>query len=175
MRYNCDDIHRILNNDDESSVNIWLFENHLENCPDCGQLCDLGYDIEESLTFTLPRNVPADFSARVAEKIKGFEGESWKIKCLEGVIPFAVTASVLLFSTLLIGKWNVVKGIISKFDADIIKTEIAGLLKYLKMPEIDFSGIDSYLSGSPLVLFALVSIAAIVWVFSLIEFEKNIE
>jgi len=175
MRYSCEDIQRILNSGDEDNVNPRVFERHLGGCPRCADLCDPGREIENTLCMTLPRATPAGFAEHLLKRLKIQEKELRPGIGLEGSIPYGITLALLLIFGIILNEWNDLKKIISGFDIGFLSAEIGRLHNLIKIPEINLPAIDAYISGSPIMLFGLISIVAVVWVFSILEFEKTIK
>ena len=178
MRYNCDDIVRILESTDEYSIDTIKFEEHLEMCPDCRQLCDPGEEIENSLRLALPITAPVNLADQVSSRLRGYERKIEKIKRIERSIPLVTTIIFLALSDIMIEKWSDLKSVISGFSGFDFKTVIASvenLLGQIDIPEFTLLGIDTYITSTPLILFTVISIAAVIWTFSLIEFEKTLK
>ena len=177
MRYNCDEIIRILESADDLPVDIGKFENHLESCPCCRRLCDTGIEIEDTLRLALPVAAPANFTDQVFSRLREYENKIGKIKQLERSIPLVMTIIFLALSDIMIEKWSDLKTAISGlsgFDFKTVITAARNLLGQIYIPEFDFFGIESFITGTPLILFTMISISAVIWTFSLIEFEKTL-
>ncbi len=177
MRYNCDEIIRILESADDLPVDIGEFENHLESCPDCRRLCDTDAEIEDILRLTLPAAAPANFADQIFSRLREYEKKIGRIKQLERSIPLIMTIIFLALSDIMIEKWSDLKTAISGFSGFDFKTVITAarnLLGQIYIPEFDFFGIESFITGTPLILLTMISISAVIWTFSLIEFEKTI-
>ncbi len=175
MSYSCDDIYRILESGDEAAVDVAVFEKHIRDCPDCGRLCGLENEIEASLRLTLAHCVPADFRNGLIDRAREIDTSIWRARLLEGATPVAVTAGILFLSIFIKNKWDSALDILRNIDLTVVKGEIVGLMTRIKTADIDISGAGSLFGNSPLALFALVSAAAVVWIFSLLEFEKNLK
>lgn len=177
MRYNCDEIIRILESADDLPVDIGKFENHLESCPGCRRLCDTDAEIEDILRLALPAAAPVNLADQVFARLREYEKKIGKIKQLERSIPLAMTIIFLALSDIMIEKWSDLKTMISGFsgfDFKAVITATGNLLGQIDMPEFDLFGIESLITGTPLILFTMISISAVIWTFSLIEFEKTL-
>ncbi len=175
MLYNCDDIKRILKSADDHSVDAGKFEKHMETCPVCRQSCDLGTEMEDTLRLARPQTAPVNFADRLTSRLKEYESEILGAKQTEAIFPTAVAVLSLALSSAILENWKSLKALFSGFNLNSVTARTGEFVSRIDIPKIDFSGIDAYITGTPLVLFAMVALTAIIWVFSILEFEKTIQ
>lgn len=175
MRYECEDIRRVLSDERETAADMKSFEAHLESCPRCRELCDLGADLERELRLTLADDAGRGFESSLKAKVAAIASEFSASRSIEGATPFALTAAILVFAALIRGRWSLIEGIIPRLKPEAIRGEIAGLFNQIGFPRLEIFGLDIHAGASPLIIFGLVSAAAVIWIFSLLEFEKNLK
>lgn len=177
MLYNCHEIIRILEFADDLQVDIGKFESHLKSCPGCRQLSDPCKEIEDTLRLALPTAAPVNLADQIFSRLREYEKKIGRIKQFERSIPLVMTIIFLALTDIMIEKWSDLKTAISGFSGFDFKTLITAarnLLGQIYIPEFDLFGIESFITGTPLILFTMISISAVIWTFSLIEFEKTL-
>jgi len=173
MRYDCDDILRILSSENDPEADDVLFDRHLENCPGCAALCDPGPELESILCNSLSRAVPADFEVKLRDKLEVCDIEMTGIDRLEHFIPYIVTLMSSALLAVLITNWNDLKGIFLKFDPASVASWGNRLYDKIRLPSADSTAIGIFMSNAPNILSSLLSIVAVIWIFSIIEYNRT--
>jgi len=169
MQYNCDDILRILSSGNDPEVDDILFDRHLENCPRCAALCDPGPELESTLRNSLSHTVPADFEKQLRHKLMACENGVTGTDRMERLIPHIVILMSSAFIAALIIGWKYLRGIL---DLNSLMARGSQLFGSLKLPSIESVMSGTYIVNALNFLFGLMSIVAVIWLFSILEYNR---
>lgn len=172
MRYNCKDIKNILEKTNADPKQEDNFLNHLENCSDCQDLVELDFDLEELLITSMPKATPYSYEASVLEKIAKLEKDAIK----HGIFEKILIPVVALFSSISIvlafSFRKVFESFFASLDFSVVLEQMILFAEKIQIPQLDFTGIAANLYASTYLLPALIMATALIWTFSIIEFNK---
>jgi len=171
MLYSCEDIKRILS-DNAADVDIEAFDKHLAGCSECAGLCELDDELEQALRVSLPHSTPEGFGSKLLTKLRVIEKEFASTVNSESLIPYAIVVAILIVFANIKTVRDFFRGVFDQIDFPSIIQGVTATLDKIPRPG---PLVESLVNESPLILFGLISIAALIWIFSILEFEKSVK
>ena len=172
MRYGCDDIKYYLENSEIGPHDETEFLRHIENCGECNRLIDLTPDLERLIYMSSPKPSPLSFEKDILIELNRYEAELsgegvWEKVETRGLVLLAAAPVILA-----LWFWKDIRAVFGSLDFGTVIAGMRSLAAEIPTPAIDFSGILQSVANSPLAILSLVSLTAIIWAFSIIEFRN---
>lgn len=173
MPYSCEDIQHILNYDLDDPICEKSFSRHLENCRTCRNLCELEPELEDLLQMSLPKAVPISLADEVTAKISIYEKIPILNRMIDKFLAVGAVSVVAIIMAIIIGKWGELTTVFSSIRPGSIVNRIVLFWHSVEPPEIGLSQLISDVINSPVVLMGLIGATALLWAYSILEFEKS--
>lgn len=173
MPYSCQDIRRILISESDDLVCEQSFSGHLERCSICRNMCELEPELEDILQATLPKAVPFSLTDEVMVEIRIDEKKLSPSRLIEKYLPAGAVSLLAIMTAIIIGRWSEFTALISSTKSGSFLSGVASLWQSVELPEINLSEYISAIVNSPMVLLSLIAVTALLWAYSILEFEKS--
>jgi len=173
MPYRCEDIQHILNFDFDDPVCGESFFRHLESCSTCRDSCELEPELEDLLQISLPKAAPIFLTDEVMAKIRIDEKDLLPSRLIDKYLPISAASLLAIITVIIIGRWNEFAVAFSSIKPGSVLNEIVSLWHSVGLPETNLSELISAIVNSPVVLLCLIAATALLWAYSILEFEKS--
>lgn len=175
MRYSCENIRYFLAHDERDPIDELEFLNHLENCESCREAVALEPELEEFLAVSIPKASPLSFKKDILPGIRKMERGNARQSGLEKItLPLMVIPAIV---PVVLAVWlrKDIKSLPQSLNLADIYDKLAAFVAGIDLPKIDLTKINNFVAETPLLTLALVSIAAIIWAFSITEAQKSLK
>lgn len=175
MRYSCEDVKYFLEHDEMAPTDEAGFLNHLENCGSCRELATLEPELEEIISVSIPKASPLSFKKDILPEILKSERSSAKQKKIDKItLPVMVLVSLIPMS-LIAFFWKEIRTLPDVLNLTGAYDKLAAFISGIDLSRIDLTGITGFISETPLLTVTLISIAALIWAFSIIEAQRALK
>ncbi len=173
MPYSCADIMLMMISDSEDPAISNAVVSHLDSCAVCRTLIELDPKLESGLRLLSPTGVAVDFTDPVMVRIRRTEKSSAPAQRMEKIIRYAAAAVSILPIAMILAGWDDFIAAVSKINFSPLLSDTSRLINNLNIPVINLTRIGTYLGETPLIPIALTGLTALIWAFSIMEFEKT--
>jgi predicted anti-sigma-YlaC factor YlaD len=173
MRYDCQDIRRLLESESDNGFCLDSFEEHLAGCRHCRRLVDLDQEMEEHLRICLPKTASPTVYENVMKAVTKETNSSSAARRLERLLPFAATAMLCVIGALVMLEWSEIRSFLLSIDLTFVDTVSLGLFSKLRLPTVNIGHLISYVGNETFIFAASFAAAALIWALSLLELEKT--
>lgn len=175
MRYSCEDIRHILGDDDDRAADAELMDGHISACRECASLIDLGPKLEDALRLSLPRPAPNGFERKLSERIRKCDSRS-TVSARRNRLALYFSALIpMLLAIVAVGSQNNPVRAFSGLNFDNALNAARNLYASIKFPNIDIAGLAAVIVDTPIIFAIIISIIAITWIFSIMEFNRTLK
>jgi hypothetical protein len=173
MQYSCKDIRRILNSESDDLICEQSFTVHLEQCGECRSLYDLEPELERLLRTSLPKAVSIPLSDKVMAEIRSDENNLISNRLIDRYLPVGAASLLVIVTAIIVARWNEFAAAIASIKPGSAIEGVVSLVQSIGLPQTNLSELMSHVINSPAVILGLIAATALLWAYSILEFEKS--